>query len=130
MTMNKTGKDILKAGFGLAAVAAAAAGAYYFYGKEGARHRKHLKTWVVKAKAEVMEQIEAMSTVTEKSYEKAVSDVMGKYKKLKNVAPGEIAEVTKELKSHWKAIKKELDAAASGAAKAVNKVAKKAAIKR
>lgn len=123
--MNKAGKEVLGAGIGLAAIAAAAAGAYYFYGKDGAKRRKQVKTWVIKAKAELMDQIEGMSEVTEKAYDRALDEVMKKYKKLKHVTPQEIATVSKELKSHWKSIKKELDAAAATTVKAVKKTVKK-----
>ena len=102
----------LKLGFGLAAVAAAAAGAYFFYGKDGAKNRKQLKGWMVKAKGEVMDNLEKLNDVSQPIYEKVVSEVMKKYKKLKQATPGEWASLNKELKSQWKSIKKEVDKAA------------------
>jgi hypothetical protein len=42
---------------------------------------------------------------------------MDKYKKLKTATPAEIAEMTKELKGHWKSIKGELDKASKKIAK-------------
>lgn len=90
---------------GLAALAAAAAGAYYFYGsKSAAKHRKQMKSWSIKAKAEVMEKMERMKVLSQGTYEKAVSDVTNKYKHLKNVSPKELQNLSKELKSHWKNI--------------------------
>ncbi len=112
--MAKKGKGnvIAGVGLGLAAVAAAAAGAYFFYGPNGSKNRKHLKSWAVKAQGEVMEKIEKLSDVSEKSYNATVDEVLSKYKKLKHVAPKELAEVAKELKSSWKSVKAEVAKAA------------------
>lgn len=91
-------------GLGLAALAAAAAGAYYFYGKDGARHRKHLKSWALKAKAEAMEKVEKLKEVTEPAYRGAITQVLDKYKKVKSIDPKELELLGKELHSHWKRI--------------------------
>jgi hypothetical protein len=98
-------------GLGLAAVAAAAAGAYFFYGPSGSKNRKNMKAWAVKAKGEVMENVEKLSNISEKTYNQTVDQVLAKYKKLKHVAPKELADVQKELKSSWKAVKTEIDKA-------------------
>ena len=119
---NSKGGAGLSVGIGLAAVAAAAAGAYFFYGPSGAKNRKNLKSWAVKAKAEVMENVEKMKDVTEKTYDQTVSTVMAKYKKLKNIAPGELAEVQKDLKDSWKSVKAEIDKYTKSSAKAVSSV--------
>ena len=105
--MTKNNHTGAKLGLGLMA-AAAAAGAYYFYGKDGAKHRKDLKGWMVKAQGEVMEKIEGLTDLTENSYYQTVNDVMAKYKKLKTITPKELDALTKELKAHWKAIKPHL----------------------
>jgi hypothetical protein len=109
----------LKVGLGVAAIAAAAAGAYYFYGKDGAKNRKQLKSWMVRAKGEVMEKVEKLSNVSQETYEKAIADVMKKYKNLKNATPAEIAALTKDLKGHWRAIKADMDKASKKAVKTV-----------
>jgi len=107
-----------KSGHGLAAgltlvagAAAAVAGAYYFYGKDGAKHRKDLKSWGVKARGEIMEKLEGMEDVSKDKYHEVVTQVLAKYKKMKNVAPSELADLTKELKGHWDAINKALKSA-------------------
>lgn len=97
---------------GLAAVAAAAAGAYYFYGKDGVKNRKAVKSWAMKAKAEVMENLEKLTDVSETTYNKTVDQVLAKYKKVKSVAPKELSDLQKELKSHWKSVKSEVEKAA------------------
>jgi hypothetical protein len=109
---NGNGRGGLAVGLSVAAIAAAAAGAYFFYGPNGAKNRKNLRAWTVKARGEVMESVEKLRDVSEKTYNQTVDKVMSKYKKLKNVAPKEIAAVTRELKSSWKAVKSEMDKAA------------------
>ncbi|MBX4188069.1 MAG: hypothetical protein KW793_02950 [Candidatus Doudnabacteria bacterium] len=101
----------MKIGLGLAAIAAAAAGAYFFYGPNGSKNRKNMKAWAVKAKGELMERIETLSDISEKTYNQTVDTVLAKYKKLKHVAPKELAEVSRELKSSWKIVKGEIEKA-------------------
>ncbi len=107
MAQSKQGSKV-GLGIGLAALAAAAAGAYYFYGKDGAKHRKSLKGWAVKAQGEVMEKIEQLKDVTEPAYKKAVAEVMDQYRKVKSIDPGELKGLARELSGHWKNIAKHL----------------------
>ncbi len=96
-------------GAGLAALAVAGiAGAYFLYGKDGAKNRKKVKTWALRAKADVMDKLEKSKVVTEENYHMIVDGAISKYAKLKHVAPEELAALSKELKSHWKSIKAEL----------------------
>jgi len=96
-------------GLGLAAAAAAAAGAYFLYGStKGPARRKAIKSWMIKMKGEVMEEIENMQDVTEEAYHKVVDKVKEKYALAKNVDMKELEAVTKTLKNHWKDIKKEV----------------------
>jgi len=91
-------------GAGIAAIAAAA-GAFYFYGsKHSAQHRKQMKGWMIKAKGEVVEKLETMKDVSETAYDKAVTQVMDKYKKLKNIDPAEVTALAADLRRHWKNI--------------------------
>jgi hypothetical protein len=110
--MAKNSHGGLKVGLGLAAIAAAAAGAYFFYGPDGKKHRKNMKAWAVKAKGEIMEKMETLTEVSEKTYNQTVDAVLAKYKKLKHVAPKELAQVQKELKASWKSVKSEIEKAA------------------
>ena len=59
---NNTGVAL---GVGVAAAAAvAAAGAYWFYGSDHAsQHRKQVKSWMLKARAEVMEAVEKVEDI-------------------------------------------------------------------
>ncbi len=105
--VQKVNKATVAAGAGL--VAAAAAGAYFLFGtKEGKKTQKKMKGWMVKAKGEVMDKLEDMKDVSEDSYYDVVDKVTKKYSKLKKVQGPEIESLVKDLRKHWKNIKKEL----------------------
>ncbi len=66
--------------------------------------------------------------VNEATYNELVSSVMKKYQGLKNIDQGEVAELVKDLKKHWKNIKGNIEKAnrlTSKAGKKVSKVVKK-----
>lgn len=101
------------AGAGLAAIAAAA-GAYFLYGsKHAAKNRRQVKAWALKARGEVLEQIEKLPDINEKTYQKAIKDVAARYKALHRLNTKDVAEFTNELKSHWNDIAKEVARAAA-----------------
>ncbi len=89
---------------GLAAGVAAAAAGYYFYGKDGKKHRKALGAWSKKAKTEMLEKMKNMETVSKQAYSKAATEVLAKYKQAKQVDPKELAAFGQELKTHWQQI--------------------------
>ena len=93
-----------------AAAAAAAAGAYFLYGKNGAKNRKVVKGWMLKAKGEVLDQMEKGKEMTEETYNKVIDKVAQKYKAVKNIDTSELNDMVKELKGHWGSIKKQLSA--------------------
>lgn len=97
---------------GIAALAAAAAGAYFLYGSaKGPARRKALKSWMVKMKGEVMEEVEKMKEMSEEVYHAAVDKISEKYSEIKNIDQAELQAVVKRLKGHWKDIKKEAEKA-------------------
>ena len=89
-----------------AALAAAAAGAYFLYGKDGAKNRKKIKSWMLKAKGEVLEKMEKLKEVNEEKYNEIVDAVAKKYLAVKEMDAKELALMVKELKSYWKEIHK------------------------
>ena len=93
---------------GLAVLAAAAAGAYFLYGKGGAARRRKAKSWMLKMKGDVLARLEKMKKVDKTAYNRAVEEVGRHYKALKAVAPGELSAIVREMKSHWRNIEKEL----------------------
>ena len=104
-------------GAGLAAAAVGAAlGSYLLTGKQGKKTKKVLKSWVLKAKGEVLEQLENMNEVGQGAYDTAVDTVAKKYSQLAGVSKEEVDEMAMELKKQWKLVNKGL--------KAVKKLAK------
>jgi len=129
MATKKTNKSEGHPGAAAVAIAgalAAAAGAYFLYGsKDAKKNRKAVKSWSLKAKAEVVERLEKVKgEINEENYHKIVDGVMIKYNKLKAEHGDEVESVVKELKSHWKNIKTHLKTDVKVAKKAV-KTAKK-----
>ena len=112
-------------GVGLTAAAVAAAGTYFLYGSKGAsKNRKVVKSWALKAKAEVLEKLEDAKQMTKEEYHQLVSTVAGTYEKVKNASKGDIKAFKTEMMNHWGAIEK---VAAPKKKAAAKKVAKKAA---
>ena len=98
---------------GTALVIAAAAGAYFLYGsKDAKKNRKVVKSWTLKAKAEVLEKLEkAKEEINEENYHKIVDGVIAKYNNVKEAHQEDIDAISKELKGHWKNIKKHITVA-------------------
>ncbi len=110
-------------GVGLTAAAVAAAGAYFLYGSDkAAKNRKTVKSWMLKAKAEVLETMEAADQMTHEEYEKLIDSVSDAYARLKDASKVDIATFKREMKAHWQGIEK--------ATRPKKKVAKKAAVKK
>ena len=95
---------------GLAGLAVAGiAGAYFLYGKNGAKNRKAIKTWTLRAKADVLEKLEKAKEVSEDTFHSVVDEISTKYgSKVKDISPEDIALFAKDLKKHWKDIKSTL----------------------
>ncbi|TSD05409.1 MAG: hypothetical protein Greene07147_730 [Parcubacteria group bacterium Greene0714_7] len=92
---------------GVTAAAAAAVGAYWLYGaKHSAKHRKMAKSWMLKARAEVMEAVEKMAAIDRAVYLKIVDEVMKRYASMKDSTADEVSKVARELKSSWSHIQK------------------------
>jgi hypothetical protein len=126
------------AGIGLTAAAVAAAGAYFLYGsKEAEKNRKTVKSWALKAKAEVLEQLEEAKKMSREEYEDLVQTVAGTYAGVKGATKKDLSEFASEMKEHWdviedmassrkKDVKKSVKKVTKAAKKAPKKVAKKA----
>lgn len=94
-------------GIGLTAAIAAAAGTFFLYGsKNASKNRKAVKSWTLKAKAEVLEGLEQAKEMSQEEYEELINAVSGAYKGAKNATKGDIVEFQKEMKDHWNKISK------------------------
>ncbi len=93
-------------GIGAGLVAAAAIGAYFLAGKDGAKNRKAVKGWMLKAKGEVLEKLENLESVSQEAYEKAVQEVTARYQNMKQVDPQDFAALMMEMKKYWNMMKR------------------------
>jgi hypothetical protein len=101
-----TGGQKIGIGVGVTATMLAAVGGYFLYGaKDAKKNRTKVGSWMLKAKAEVLEGIENTKELTEADYDKLVDDVMKGYKAARSASVKELAEFAGEMKNHWKKIK-------------------------
>jgi len=113
-------------GVGIAAIVAAAAGTFFLYGtKKGAKTRKQIKGWMLKAKGEILEKIEDAKDLSQETYNKIVDEIQAKYKAVKSIDAKDLADFSKEMKSHWKGIQGEIKKKIKPAKKVSRKNAKK-----
>ena len=134
MTSKKNGSGSTGAALGVVAAtaaAAAAAGAYWLYGaKNAAKHRKLAKSFMLKARADVMDAVERVKDIDKTAYLAIVDKVVAKYSAAAGVTAVEVAQMTKDLKAAWAHIKS-VHVTTKGFTKAVSKkVSKKPAAKK
>ena len=117
-------------GVGLTAAAVAAAGTYFLYGsKNAAQNRKKVKSWMLKAKADVLDRLEEAKEMTKEEYESLINSVADTYAGLKDASKADIKAFKDEMKDHWRAIERNAKPAKKAAKKAAKKTTKKAAKK-
>jgi len=117
---------VVGVGVGVAAAAAAAAGAYWLYGaKDAAKHRRQARSWMLKARAEVLEAVEKLQDIDKTSYLAIVDGVMKRYAGVAGIGASEMKQVAKDLRDSWVHMQK-ATLSGSRAAKKGKKVAKKA----
>lgn len=129
MAKNNNAGTAIGVGVGVAAAAAVAAGgAYWLYGaKHSAQHRKMAKSWMLKARAEVMEAVEKLEHIDKQKYMEIAEGVIKNYTNKAGVTPQEIAAMTKDFKAAWTHMqgKKKVKKAVGKAKKAGKKMVKK-----
>jgi hypothetical protein len=112
-----------------AAAAAAAAGAYWLYGaKDAKKHRKLAKSWMLKARAEMMELVERAQDIDKETYMQLAGEVAKRYSAVAGVTAAESKKLIQDLKAGWAYLQSQKKPAARRVA-AVKKSAKKAAKK-
>lgn len=117
----------IEIGVGLTAAAVAAAGAYFLYGsKDAEKNRAAVKSWALKAKAEVLEKLEDAKKMTRAEYEEVVAAAVGAYSGAKSVTKKDIASFTAEMMEHWEALETSVSKVKKSAKKAAKKTATKA----
>jgi hypothetical protein len=118
----------IEIGVGLTAAAVAAAGAYFLYGSKNAeKNRAAVKSWALKAKAEVLEKLEDAKKMTRAEYEQVVAAAVAAYSGAKSVTKKDVAAFTAEMMEHWEALEETVGKVKKASAKAAKKTTKKAA---
>lgn len=127
-------------GVGLTAAAVAAAGAYFLYGSEEApQNRKKVKSWMLKAKGDVLQKLEAAEHMTEDEFHAVVDKVLAAYDKAHALSKKEMKDFKAEMHENWedligsgvaKVFTEEQITKKRTANKAAKKVAKKAPAKK
>ena len=102
----KTKNKVLSAGVSLAALAAA--GAYFLYGKQGAKNRERIEGWALQLKGEVLEKMENLKDINQQAYNELVEETAERYGKVKRVSESELKKITADLKNAWTHIGKQL----------------------
>lgn len=94
-------------GVGLTAAAVAAAGAYFLYGSDNAeKNRKTVKSWMLKAKADVLEHLEDAKKMSREEFEALVAGAASTYAKTKKATKKDIASFATEMMEHWDQLEK------------------------
>ena len=115
-------------GVGLTAAAVAAAGAYFLYGSKNAeKNRKTVKSWALKAKADVLEKLEDAKEMTREEYQEVVLAAAAAYSGAKTATKKDLKEFTGEMMDHWEALEKSVNKAKKATVKAAKSTKKSAA---
>lgn len=122
----------LSIGVGLTAAAVTAAGAYFLYGsKDAAQNRKKVKSWSLKAKAEVLEALENAKEITQEEFYDLVDGVTDTYTKVQKLSKTEAKDFKKEMIENWDDLMKDGIVKVTAAQRVISKVtAKKAPAKK
>ncbi len=97
--------------------------------KDAKKHRKLAKSWMLKARAEMMELVEKAQDIDKETYMQLAGEVAKRYAGVAGVTAAESARLVKDLKSGWaylQAQKKPATRRATAIKKSVKKAAKKA----
>lgn len=123
--LNNTQK--IEIGVGLTAAAVAAAGAYFLYGsKDAEKNREAVKSWALKAKADVLEKLEDAKKMTREEYEDVVKAAAAAYSGARSVTKKDVAAFTAEMMEHWEALEQSVSKVKTAAKKNAAKAQKSA----
>ncbi len=91
----------------LTAAAVAAAGFYFLYGKkESEKNRRLVKSWVFKAKGEILEKLEMLGKISSQEFEDLIDDAVKAYEGLKGVTKTDLNSFKSEMLEHWSLLEK------------------------
>lgn len=94
----------------LAAVAAAGAAGYYFYGTKNApQHRDAASKWAKGLKRDTLKQVKKLQKLDAKSVAEAIEKASATYRTMEGVSKKDVDAAVAELKQNWTKMKKELE---------------------
>ncbi|MDP3792373.1 MAG: hypothetical protein Q8Q89_01450 [bacterium] len=94
-----------------AAAVGAALGSYLLTGQRATKTKRVLRSWMLKAKGELLEQLEKSGNIGQEMFNDAVNRIAAKYAKMSGVTQKEVDEMAIELKKQWKLVAKGLNKA-------------------
>lgn len=98
--------------------AAAAAGAYWLYGaKHSVENRKMAKSWMLKARAEILDGIEKLKEVDKTSYMHMAEKIIKSYAGKAGATSAELARMMQDAKTTWLHMQKAQNTATRSAPK-------------
>jgi hypothetical protein len=104
--MAQKSSHALAIGTGIAGVAAAAGAAYWLYGaKDASKHRKMAASWMLKARAEMVDALEKVENIDKSKYMRLVDDTIKKYAAHHRGGPA-AAKVKRDMMAAWSHISK------------------------
>ncbi len=120
---------MLAAEIGAGVLAAAAAGAgYYFYGAKGAKkHRAAAAKWTKDLKNTVVKEAKKIDKFDKKAVAMIVDRAAKTYETARNVRKEDLLEAAKELKANWQELQAEVQKTAKKSEKSAAMPVKKAA---
>jgi hypothetical protein len=131
-TNNRQGSNtgaMIGIGAGVAAAAAAAAGAYWLYGaKHSAQHRRMAKSWMLKARADVLDAVGKLQNIDKSKYMSIAQNIVDRYAAQANATSAEVASMMRDFRSAWihmSAAQKSASRGAMTAKRTTKKVARK-----
>ncbi len=100
----------------------AAAGAYFLYGSDKAeKNRKAVKSWTLKAKADVLEHLEDAKKMSREEFEDVVASVSAGYAGVKTATKKDLKGFAEEMMEHWDKLEKSAAKKKPAAKKAASK---------
>ncbi|HEY4526583.1 MAG TPA: hypothetical protein VJK53_01920 [Candidatus Paceibacterota bacterium] len=108
------------------ALAAAAAGYYFYKSVDAKKHRQIAAQWAKQFKKDVLVAARKAKTIDRESLGGIVGHAAKAYRGLKQIDRGELERAARELKNNWKNVAKEIGKSVSATKKTVRKAARKA----
>jgi gas vesicle protein len=106
-TQKKSGKGAAVVGAGVVGFLIGAMVGVFGAPKDGDENRKEFFDWMRETSADLNEKVSGATEMTQEKYDDMVDMVTSKYGKAKKIKDTDLQDFAKELKAHWKKVKKD-----------------------